>query len=276
MTKSLDTRGAQMSTPSRRTALFVLFLAAGVVPAAEPEAVPRVRLLVPAYFYPADEGLKSWDRLLKAPARGDLVVIVNPASGPGDKVDPNYVRIVGRAAKADLTLVGYVATRYGKRPAADVKADVDRWTDLYPGVRGIFFDEQNSGPDFVDYQGELCDYVHKKDGLKLVVSNPGTTCAAGYLTRPAADVCCVFEGAKGVEDLRRPDGTDKLPPSRFAAVAHGVGTVEAMRACLAAAAKKVGSVYVTDHEGANPYDRLPRYWDEETAAVRKANEAAAR
>jgi hypothetical protein len=35
--------------------------------------------------------------------------------------------------------------------------------------------------------------------------------------------------------------------------------------------QKVGHVYVTDAGGANPWDRLPRYWDEEVAAVRRAN-----
>lgn len=260
-----------MNTTLWGLGLLSVLLGAAPEVAAVPETTPPLRLLVPAYFYPADEGLKSWDRLLEAPSPGDLVVIINPASGPGDKADPNYAHVVGRAAKAGLTLVGYVTTSYGKRPAADVKADVDRWVSFYPAVRGVFFDEQNSGADFVDYLANLYDYVHQKDGLKLVVTNPGTTCAAGFWTRPATDVCGVFEGSKGFEGLRLPEGVEKLPPSRFAAVAHEVATAERMRACLAEAAKSVGYVYITDGEGANPYDRLPRYWDEERAAVRKAN-----
>lgn len=260
-----------MNAPLRRLGFLLVLLCSGACGAAAPEPAPRLRLLVPAYFYPADEGLKSWDRLLESPARGDLVVIVDPANGPGDKADPNYVKIVGRAVKADLALVGYVSTNYGKRPSGDVKADVDRWLRLYPGIRGIFFDEQNGGADFVDYQADLYDYARKKEGLKLVVTNPGTTCAAGYLTRPASDVCCVFEGTKNVDGLRLPEGAEKLPPSRFAAVAYQVAGTERMRACLREAAKKAAYVYITDGEGENPYDRLPRYWDEETAAVQKEN-----
>jgi hypothetical protein len=262
-----------MNIPAGR-AVFLLLLLSGASPAAEPEPAPRLRVLAPAYFYPAEGELKHWDRLLESPIRADLVVIVNPASGPGDKEDANYTKIVGRARKAELTLVGYVSTKYGKRPAADVKADVDRWLRLYPGIQGIFFDEQNSGADFVDYQADLYDYVRKKKELRLVVTNPGTVCADGYLKRPAADVCCVFEGAKGFDGLRLPEGADKLPPSRFAALAYQVGTAEQMRAAVREAVKKAGYVYVTDGEGANPWDRLPSYWAEEEALVRKINEKA--
>ena len=59
----------------------------------------RLRLLVPAYFYPAGDGLRHWDRLLAAPAECGAVAIVNPASGPGEKPDPNYRQICERASR---------------------------------------------------------------------------------------------------------------------------------------------------------------------------------
>jgi spherulation-specific family 4 protein len=110
----------------------LLFLfCAGTLPAAEPE--PRLSLLVPAYFYPAGEGLKHWDRLIASSARVPVLAIVNPVSGPGDKADANYTKLLDRARRqAGLTLLGYVSTRYARRPLADVQADVDRWLRLYP------------------------------------------------------------------------------------------------------------------------------------------------
>src|SRR5262245_57939330 len=77
-----------------------------------PAAVPTLRLLVPAYFYPAGEGLKDWERLLAAAGRAPLVAVVNPASGPGKAADPNYVKLLERAAKTKITLIGYVSTSY--------------------------------------------------------------------------------------------------------------------------------------------------------------------
>jgi hypothetical protein len=255
--------------------LLVIAVAALPLTADEPKPgkEPRVRLLVPAYFYPAGAGLKEWERLLAVPAEVGVVVIVNPASGPGKEADPNYVKILERAGKIlHLTLIGYIPTSYGKRPPADVKADVDRWLRFYPGIGGIFFDEQASAADKVAYQAELYEYVRSRKELKLVVTNPGTVCAEGYLSRPATDVACLFEGPKAFDPSAFPEWVAKYAPAHVAAVSSQVGTAKAMRECVRTAVeKKVGFCYVTDAEGANPWDRLPRYWDEEVAVVREAN-----
>jgi hypothetical protein len=42
-----------------------------------------------------------------------------------------------------------------------------------------------------------------------------------------------------------------------------------------AVAKKIGYCYVTDGQGANPWGRLPSYWDAEVAAIQKLNAANA-
>jgi hypothetical protein len=235
------------------------------------KAAPRLRLLVPAYFYPGGQGLKHWDRLLAAAANIPIVAVVNPASGPGKKADPNYRKIFARAKKTQITLIGYVATSYGKRPLKDVKAEVDQWTRFYPGIRGIFFDEQPSGADRVNYMAALYKYVRETKQLAWVVGNPGTVCDEKYLSRPAADVVCLFEGPKPFDPSGWPKWVGKYLAAHGAVVSYKVTTAKEMRQCLqAAVAKKVGFLYVTDAAGANPYDRLPGYWKEEVAAVRAA------
>src|SRR5262249_38196114 len=107
---------------------------------------PRLRLLVPAYFYPGGEGAAAWDRLLSVPRPDLVVVIANPDSGPGKMADPSYTQVFDRARQRGLTVIGYVSTRHGKRPADEVKEDVDRWVRFYPAVQGIFLDEQASDP----------------------------------------------------------------------------------------------------------------------------------
>jgi hypothetical protein len=260
-----------MNRITSRIALALMLLWAGLAPAAEPE--PRLRLLVPAYFYPAGEGLKHWERLIAAAKRVPVVAIVNPASGPGDKADANYTRLLDRAKRQPgLTLLGYVSTRYAKRPLADVKADVDCWLRLYPQIHGIFFDEQASAADQTGYYAALYADVRKERKLRLVVTNPGTTCAEAYLEKPAADVACLFEGADGFATWKPPEWVGKYGARRFAAIAYKVGEAEQMRKAVAAAAEKgAGWLYVTDAAGNNPWDRLPAYWDEEVAAVSKAN-----
>jgi hypothetical protein len=250
--------------------LGLLLLLAGAAPA--PAAEARLRLLIPAYFYPEGAGLKDWDRLIASPARADLVVIVNPASGPGTKADPNYVKVVGRAVKAKLPLIGYVTTSYGKRTLDQVKTDVDRYVRFYPGIGGIFFDEQASGADKVDYQAALYTYVRKRRGLRLVFTNPGTVCDEGYLTRPAADVACLFEGPKGLDAYTPPKWAKKVGAAHIAVVNYRIERALDMRKYVrGAAAKNVGYLYVTDAAGSNPYGRLPRYWKEELAALQDVN-----
>jgi hypothetical protein len=243
---------------------------------AQGEKPPHVRLLVPAYFYPADAGSKDWNRLITAAAQIPIVAIVNPASGPGKDADANYVKVLQQAKKAKkLTLIGYITTSHGKRPLADVQADVDQWLRLYPVIDGIFFDEQASGADHVDYQATLYQYVRTKKGLKLVVTNPGTICAEAYLSRPATDVACLFENPKAFDPSTFPAWVAKYSPDHIAALSYQIGTVEAMRQCIQLAAhKKIGYCYVTDAGGANPWSRLPHYWDEEVAAAAKANQHA--
>ena len=246
----------------------LLFAAASALSAAEKD----VKLLVPAYFYPADAGLKHWDALLKSSADVPIIVIVNPASGPGSKVDANYANVMKRMKNTKAIPIGYVSTKYGKRPLADVKADVNTWLRLYPGIQGIFFDEQASDAAKVDYYAKLYEYACKTKGLGLVVTNPGTTCDEKYLKHPAADTACVFENGKGFDKFRLPDWAADYAPNRFAVLSHDVGSAEQMRKQIKAAVeKKVGRVYVTNGSGANPWDGLPKYWDDEVALVRELN-----
>lgn len=235
---------------------------------------PKVRLLVPAYFCPARQGLKEWERLFESPARACTVVIVNPANGPGEKADPNYTAIFERAGRAKVTPIGYVTVSYGKRPLRDVEADVDRWVRLYPGVRGIFFDEQPSGEEHVAYQASLHRFVRERKRLELVVTNPGTVSSEGYLSRPSADAACLFEGPLAADSLRFPGWTSRYGADRIAALPYAVPTAEGMRESLRSAVRqRIGYLYVTDAKGVMPWGRLPSYWDEEVAAILEANRA---
>jgi hypothetical protein len=243
-----------------------------VQPGPAAKAPPRLRLLVPAYFYPAGAGSEEWRRLLKAPDVAAVVIIVNPDSGPGKAADPNYTRVIDQARDKGFTLIGYVSTKYAKRPLAEVKADVDRWVNLYPGVQGIFFDEQASEADKVDYYAVLYEHARKERGLALVVNNPGTSCAEEYLARPAADVVCLAESTKEFGLFRPPGWAADYPASRFAAMLYKVADAGRMRRYVRAMAeKRVGHCYLTDNGKSNPWDRLPGYWEEELAAVREAN-----
>lgn len=247
-------------------------LASGEVEPANAASRPP-RLLVPAYFYPSGRGLQEWDRLLKAAARLPIVAVVNPASGPGERVDPNYTAVLRRAVGTGLIPIGYVTTSYSRRPIAEVKADIDRWLRLYPAIRGIFLDEQPSGPEQVAYLAEVSAYARRAKRLDLVVSNPGAVCSERYFERHAADAFCLFEGPLDGRGLELPKWTAR-DAGRVVVLPYRVPTADAMRNRLREAVGfGVGYLYITDADGANPWGRLPRYWDEEVAAVMEIQRA---
>lgn len=157
---------------------------------------------MPAYFYPAGEGAKHWDRLLAAAEDVPIVAIVNPDSGPGKGADAAHAR--------------------GQKET------------------------------------------------KLVVFNPGTTCDERFVSEGAADAACLFEGPKALDAATLPDWARKKS-RQVVVLSYKIATAGDMRKCVAnAATNQVGYLYITD-DGANPWDRLPSYWDDEVKAVREVN-----
>jgi hypothetical protein len=229
-----------------------------------------LRLLVPAYFYPAGEGLASWERLIDSPVAASTVVVVNPQSGPGKVVDPNYAKVLERARHNGVTVIGYVSTKYAARLLQQVKGEVDLWTQLYPTIQGIFFDEQPSAADQVRYYAALYEYVRKVRGLSLVVTNPGTVCAEEYLALPAADVVCLVEVVKDFSAYRPPDWTERYPEERFAALLCQTENAAQMKEDLRQMRpKRLGYCYITDGKQPNPWGGLPSYWGEEVESVQQ-------
>jgi len=256
--------------------LGLWLVACGTAPFAQAEE-PELSLLVPAYIYPGGKGLKDWDRLIAAADRVPIVAIVNQDSGPGKHLDEHLRAVLERARRSKLTLIGYVPLTYAKRPVADVKADVDRWLSLYPGVlSGIFFDEQPSGPEGVPFVAECAAYVRRRIKNARIVSNPGTICAPEYLAIAGSPTVCVFESKTGIDAYRPPPWRTKFRPGQMAVLLYDVQTADAMKRSLKEMVRKrAGYVYVTDDSGANPWDRLPSYWDEEVADVAAENRRTA-
>jgi hypothetical protein len=253
--------------------LFAMSLLCGPVFAqAKPDGV---KLFVPAYFYPAGEGLKEWERLIAAAKEVPIVTIANPASGPGERVDPNYTDVISRATKAGLTVIGYVSTEYAKRSVEQLKADVDRWRQFYPEIGGMFFDEQTSDASRLQHYREAFDYARRQIKGGFVASNPGVPCDAAYFADGLPDAISVFEHHDGYDRFVPPAGWGDSERRRSAVLPYDTRDAEQMRQRLRRAVElRLVYFYATDDNGANPWDRLPTYWDDEVAAVRELNRGA--
>ncbi len=233
-----------------------------------------IRILVPAYFYPSRDGMTAWKEVLAAASESPIVAIVNPGSGPGRRVDGNYEEVFRLAKTSKATLIGYVTLSYAKRPAAEIKTEIDTWIKFYPEIDGIFFDEQPSAGEHAAFAGECFAHAAAKIDKALIVSNPGTRCAREYAELPQKPVIVLYERGTGLDKYDPPAWTKEFAADRFSVLLYNVKSKDAVQQAFRdAAVKGIGYFYVTDAEGRNPWNRLPTYWKDEVAAAKEANRA---
>ena len=211
-----------------------------------------LRLAVPAYAHPL-VAPQLWTRLVEA---ADLLrlVVVNPHDGPGAAPDPAYAPVVSALQDADVRLVGYVDTDYGRRSVADVVADVHVWVRR-DGLSGVFLDQVSSGIDDLEHYAQLVAQV-RAAGARFVALNPGVHPHPGYVD--LANLTVTFEGSwEDYRGLELPPWTRRFPASRLCHLVHGVPEHDLEPALALAAGRHVEAVMVTGGAGSNPWDDVP-------------------
>jgi len=181
-------------------------------------------------------------------------VIINVHNGPGEAPDPSYLPVVEALRAAGIRTVGYVDTNYGRRIPADIGREVHAYRDWY-GVQGVFMDQVSSGLDQLDHYAQ-CVVAARTAGAPFVVLNAGTEPHPGYVD--LANVTVTFEGPwAAYVDLRIPDWARRYPSSRFCHLVHSVPRGRFADGLDLAAKRHVGSVFLTDGRGSNPWDHVP-------------------
>lgn len=220
------------------------------------------RLLIPAYFYPRGT---QWQQMCEAlDERGiEAVIIMNPASGPGVATDPVYRAVLDDCRSRHQTVIGYVDTDYRRRKPALVRADVERFYELYPGIEGIFLDQVSNEParSVKSYYRRLYRAIKERRPGALVVANPGVPALTPWQVRGGgiADVLCVCEmPAAEYAEWAPPAWVTERDASGFAHLVYGTaGDDETASVCSATQEKGAGWIYVTQGVMPNPWDRPP-------------------
>lgn len=218
------------------------------------------RLVVPAYFSAA-----YWESAIHSvPPPSDMIMDVSGV-GAGSTPNPGLRILVRKAQAAGITILGYSSTVDGKRPVAQVEADVRHYAAWY-GVTSIFLDRVSGQPQQLAYYKKLADYIHHAHQGAQVWLNPGVYPDQGYMS--VGNVVMVFEGtyAQYLTD-QVPGWARNYPPGRFAHTIYAT-PANAMAAAFSLAQRRgAGHIYVTDLVGSNPYQGLPSYWTAEYAAA---------
>ena len=219
-----------------------------------------IRLGIPAYGYP---GFGVWENLLTLPA-GTLVVM-DPADGPGQTVDPRYVAAVSATARQGLRVFGYVTSDYGRRSAAAMVQELERYQAWYAPC-GIFVDQTpasaSSSPAIVELVG------HVRRCAMSVAINPGQPDIDPH-DAAIADHIVNFEGPHSTyRRTRFPGWVRDLPAEKFWHLIYEVGDVRTMREVAGAVGRAHAAIaHITDTTMPNPWERLPAYWPEQQALL---------
>jgi hypothetical protein len=208
--------------------------------------------VVPAYFHPAVRP-EDWSHMARQAAQIRMVVL-NPASGPGDAPDPAYLSALRPLRDAGVTVAAYVDTNYGLRPRQEALTEIARYRDWYD-VTGVLFDRVSAGSAELRHYALLARRARKL-GAREVAFNHGVHPHEAYARH--ADILGTFEGTWNVYlEQAVPRWTRSWPAERFYHVVYSVPPEHFGNAFLVAAQRRAGCVYVTDLGGGNPYNRLP-------------------
>ncbi|HZY99965.1 MAG TPA: spherulation-specific family 4 protein [Candidatus Baltobacteraceae bacterium] len=206
-------------------------------------------VLIPLYAYPG----KIWNTVIETKLAHPYVpfaLIANVNNGPGTNADSKYVSYIQKAQMAGIYVLGYVYTKYGKRSAAAVDADIARWEALYR-PDGIFLDEM--APNAASYYAAATQYAHKHS-LWFVMGNPGVDAPGSS----GPDAINFYEraGYPKLAFLRKPAHVS-FGSGKWSYIA---GEVPFNSAKIKATAKYVGYLYATDGKEPECYCKLPSYF----------------
>ena len=238
---------------------------------------PGKRYWCPVTYWWADQRQPSskWNYIF---SNLDIIgfVIINPRSGFGDKVEPDFTDLTSELKKKNVPGVGYVRTIKGTRSTDEVLAEIRKYQEAYH-LEGVFLDEMINGwseaeAALIDQYKDLYKKIKAEFGKGfLVVGNPGTNTKPEMLE--CADILMSFE-KKATQYLNdtdapvTPDHYRAESPLRFVHAIHNLESTDQLRQVLEKAEKSnVAFFYATDdtfsgvegseNENNNPWDSVP-------------------
>ncbi len=247
-------------------------------------------IIVPSYFAPGTGGPggvgDGWAAMAAAAAQVPITAIFNPNSGPlPGPPSPAYAAAFTQLEAAGGKVVAYVYTDNGNADGTAslsmVEGEISTYISQYGTlINGFLLDGTLITPSTLSYYVALHSFVEGLSQSYTVLANPGQPYLNGvspqnYLS--TADVFNLFEGTSAGystypfgQTWYESDSSSRFWNTIYDVAANTGDPTQsaAMLAALSAAVSlDAGSTYITNLTGANPYDALPSYWNQEVAAV---------
>lgn len=227
----------------------------------------RNSILLPYYEYPSvsqTEFTSDTYKLLEAIRSSNInfYIIVNPNNGPGTSTDQNYQNFIDNIVGANGIPIGYVYTSYGKRSITDIINDVETWTKLYKGIRGIFFDQITTSITR-DQVKQLSEAV-RKNNMDFVILNPGTNISYELFSEilDYVDIVVTYEN-NTLSDLDLNQGIyQKIEKTKKACLLNSFSSID--ENTVDNLLNYFSYIYI-----ANTYSSLPNYFEEEVYYVER-------
>lgn len=212
-------------------------------------------IIVPLYTYPTDQ---SWTQIVDSRSTEPIVpiiAIINPNSGPGTSLDPNYVSGINRLKGAGCTVLGYTYSQYAARALSAVEADITAYKTWYPALDGIFVDQMSGNASFASYYQSLQSFITGK-GFTASMGNPGTSVASALFG--VFDELMIYESGPMPGTNTLAAYTAGHPRTEFCYVANSVAALPS-QAAIQATTQYVLQLFICQN---NSYSGLPSYWTE--------------
>jgi hypothetical protein len=216
---------------------------------------PVMGMIVPLYGAPGCEWSQLMDIRQQYPTV-PVIAIINPSNGSGTRNNTMYVTWIQKLQRANITVIGYVNTAYGKASESGIRTNITNYVGWYH-INGIFFDEMGNTPGKQEYYSSLTQYAHSL-GASYVVGDPGTSTLPSYLG--TVDNLMIFENPFLANVSVIEKNTMGDPSGGFSFVAYEVSQLPS-QAYFNAVARYVSWVLVSDTN--HSFRDLPSYLPQE-------------
>lgn len=222
------------------------------------ESPTPVSILLPAYFYDANLWQSAITR--RTPAHK---IIANVSNGPGKAPDGHFHQVFAQALASGHSLIGYVATGYGKIPVQTVIGQVLAWRNFY-GVQHFFLDEASIKLSDIGYYRQIVEGILAASPQAQIILNPGAIPDPAYFALSPQVEIVVFESTwTNFQKLSFPSWMAAWRKRSHIIVFDA--PQEALAAIYSFVSRNQGSgFFVTDAREAY-YNKLPGYWELELA-----------